>query len=199
MPAASRPDGRTEHKAETRRALIDAALGLFATKGYEATATDEIAAAAGVSPRTFFRYFETKDQVLFFGGDAFNQAVIRELPAQPIELDDFSALAATVHALAPIVEPLKQRIGLYFKAVDASTVLLGQHAQSVREHDAALAAALARRRRLRRPDTECVLAARLSTLALDHTYRTWLTSKQPLSDVMAGSYALVRRVATPDV
>ena len=92
MTEVFRSDGRSDHKPETRQALIDNALRLFATQGYEATTTDQIAAAAGVSPRTFFRYFPTKDRVLFFGGDAFNQAVIRALPSQPAHLDDLAAI-----------------------------------------------------------------------------------------------------------
>jgi len=197
QPSALRPTGRHEHKAETRQALIDAALWLFASKGYEATSTDEIAEAAGVSPRTFFRYYETKDRVLFFGGEAFHQAVIRDLPSQPADLDDFAALAATVRSLAPVVELLKQRIRLYFKAVDASTVLLGQHARAVRDYDEALTQALARRRGLGTPDDRCRAAARLFTLVSDHAYRAWLTSKRPLNDVMAECFALFSDVAAP--
>ena len=55
---------REQHKRSTRRALEDAALGLFARDGYEATSAGAIARAAGVTERTFFRYFATKDEVL---------------------------------------------------------------------------------------------------------------------------------------
>ncbi|MDX6329177.1 MAG: hypothetical protein QOI83_1560 [Streptomycetaceae bacterium] len=48
-----------------RQDLAGAAMHLFATQGYEATTVDEIAAAAGVARRTFFRHFRSKEEVIF--------------------------------------------------------------------------------------------------------------------------------------
>lgn len=58
-------DARSDHTARFRLLVVDEALRLFAAQGYEATSVDEIAEAAGISRRTFFRQFRAKEDVVF--------------------------------------------------------------------------------------------------------------------------------------
>ncbi len=56
---------RERKRQQTRQALISAAMRLFEEKGYDETTVAEIAVGAGVSTKTFFNYFASKDEVLF--------------------------------------------------------------------------------------------------------------------------------------
>ncbi len=60
----SRRGRSAEGRAEVRRDLVAAAVRLFRTRGYEETTVDDIAAAAGVGRRTFFRYFPSKEDAI---------------------------------------------------------------------------------------------------------------------------------------
>lgn len=65
LDGSDEPEGVRERKRrETRQRIIDAGLKLFAAKGYEASTLDDIAAEAGISRRTFFHYFKSKDEIL---------------------------------------------------------------------------------------------------------------------------------------
>ncbi|HET6259824.1 TetR family transcriptional regulator [Pseudonocardia sp.] len=64
MTVAARRGRSPEGRAEVRRDLVAAAVELFRVRGYEDTTVDDIAAAAGVGRRTFFRYFRSKEDAI---------------------------------------------------------------------------------------------------------------------------------------
>ncbi|MBB4914586.1 TetR family transcriptional regulator [Streptosporangium saharense] len=96
---------RERKKHRTRLALIDAALDLFAEQGYEATTVDQIAAAVDVSPRTFFRYFATKEDVALSLPLDGQEVMLAELAARPPEEPPFTALG---HAMRAVVTGLEE-------------------------------------------------------------------------------------------
>jgi AcrR family transcriptional regulator len=64
MTRTTRRGRSPEGRAEVRRELVAAAVRLFRIQGYEETTVDDIAAAAGVGRRTFFRYFPSKEDAI---------------------------------------------------------------------------------------------------------------------------------------
>ncbi|MEU0568803.1 helix-turn-helix domain-containing protein [Nonomuraea sp. NPDC005983] len=79
---------RERKKLRTRQALIEAALRLFDERGYEETTLAEIAAEAEVSTRTFFSYFASKEDVIFFDSDERMERTLEILasrePGEPL-------------------------------------------------------------------------------------------------------------------
>ena len=81
---------RARKKARTRAAIQDHALRLFIEQGYEATTVEQIAAAAEVSPSTFFRYFPTKEDTV--GYDRLDPVFLDAFVNQPAGLAPFPAM-----------------------------------------------------------------------------------------------------------
>jgi AcrR family transcriptional regulator len=97
------PGLRERKKARTRATIQREALKLFSRNGYAATSVEQIAAAAEVSPSTFFRYFPTKDDVVL--SDFMDHEAIQRFVTAPAELDVPAALAwAIEHSIGQLDE-----------------------------------------------------------------------------------------------
>lgn len=80
--------------------MIDAALALFEENGFEAVTVDQIAAATSVSPRTFFRYFESKEAVLFAEAEEMFDVLDSTINAASVDEPPLHVLREAVTALA---------------------------------------------------------------------------------------------------
>jgi TetR/AcrR family transcriptional regulator, regulator of mycofactocin system len=91
---------RQRHADRTRAAIVSAALELFRERGFQGTTVDDIAQRADVGPRTFFRYFPTKEAVLFADAVAQRERMTKDLEARPPDEHPFLSLTAAAGVLA---------------------------------------------------------------------------------------------------
>ncbi|WP_020642075.1 TetR family transcriptional regulator [Amycolatopsis balhimycina] len=131
----SEPQGlRERKKARTRAAIQRHALRLFQEQGYSATTVDQIAAAAEISPSTFFRYFPTKEATVLY--DPFDPVLIAAAMAQPAELSPAAALRATASVIREVVsgedwERERQRQMLVFREPELRSAIMDQFAEGI--------------------------------------------------------------------
>ena len=116
--AVERPDGgrRGRPRATSRRELEAIAVRLFAEQGFEATTIEQVTAEAGVSERTFFRYFTTKASVLWADFDTEVSAIRAALAVVPDDVPMMDAIRGAVvaanHYRAEDVPEMRQRMSL---------------------------------------------------------------------------------------
>jgi AcrR family transcriptional regulator len=96
---------RDRRKRRTAEAVVAAALELFAERGFERTTIEQIAAAADISRRTFFRYFADKEELFFAEDERLLEVVEATLDAAPagepvLELARRATRALAAHSVA---------------------------------------------------------------------------------------------------
>ncbi|WP_084587784.1 TetR/AcrR family transcriptional regulator [Devosia riboflavina] len=96
---------RERKRRETRQRIVDAGLKLFGRHGYEATTLDAIAAEAGISRRTFFHYFKSKDEILISMQAGLGEQLSAALRAQPAHRPPLDAMRAALLALVAPYSP----------------------------------------------------------------------------------------------
>ncbi len=90
------PTAWDRQRAALRTEIIHAARDLFVTRGFDATTVDDIATAVGISRRSFFRYFGTKEDVLLTDLVAQGEAIAQALELRPADEDPWTALLSAM-------------------------------------------------------------------------------------------------------
>jgi AcrR family transcriptional regulator len=106
MLGTDRPEStglRERKKARTRASIREHALRLIREQGYQATTVEQIAAAAEVSPSTFFRYFPTKEDVVL--QDDFDVRMFEALERQPPDVTPVAAIRAAMRESIATLTP----------------------------------------------------------------------------------------------
>jgi AcrR family transcriptional regulator len=182
-----------------RQEIARAAWPLFAARGYEATTVDEVARAAGVSRRTFFRYFESKEDVVVGTSDALAEDVLAAVAARPRRE---RPLVAIRRALRPVVEarladPAEARsiIHLLRESRTLRRAMLERHARM----EERLAALFAERQGTdRRTDPTPALLAFLTRALLDTAFNVWYDQRPKDGGAMIdGLFLRLREAVAP--
>ncbi len=192
VPAAA---SLMQRKQEVVRvALAAAAEKLFLAQGFEETTIEQIAQAAGVSRRTFFRYFESKEDVLAAHAERFGERLYAALAARPLSEPPLLAIR---NALLPALEAGIQDAGIL-----RCTIRLLRETNSLRRVVLArrnrleerVAALMSRRLGAGARDNTPMLLAFLTRALLDTAFNAWYDHET--EDVTELVDSLIRRLRT---
>ncbi|MCP9624992.1 TetR family transcriptional regulator [Nocardia otitidiscaviarum] len=184
-------------KPDARGRLEKAALELYNQQGFDATTVAEIAARAGLTERTFYRYFADKREVLFPGDNPLAAILVDATATAP---DSFPPLEVVTHALIEAAPVFKGREDLVRQR---QTVIAANPELQERELAklAALAAALTRVLRERGLDiTTASLAAEIGIAAFKIAYEHWVNDPdgRPLTQHIRETLDTAGRLTTPE-
>ncbi|GAA4668360.1 TetR family transcriptional regulator [Nocardioides nanhaiensis] len=172
------PGLRERRRRQTEREISDVALDLFESRGLDHTTVDEIAGRVGVSPRTFFRYFATKESAALLGNADLEERVGTMVEATRPE-----------QPLLPQLEVIWREVLRVIAEGEEGTRLLRvrrlmQHEPSLRlaglqldeERVSALASRLAQI--TGRPDDDVRLVVELGSAVVRHALDRWATAAE---------------------
>ena len=157
---------------------MTAAIELFVERGYDRTTVQEIAVRAGLTERTFFRYFTDKREVLFSGATELEKSIVERIAAAP---RDQAPLAAVAGAFEAAGAELEETRDLSF--VRARYGLVMNHAD-IRERElikmASLAVAVTKALRARGvPEPEASLTAEAGIAVFKIGFERWVSERRP--------------------
>jgi AcrR family transcriptional regulator len=150
-----------------------AAWELFATVGFDRATVEEISRNAGVSRRTFFRYFKTKEELLSFSVEHFGERVAQRFAEMPKNRKPLAALEDAI--LSVLQEKMhdarqpREMLSLMFEEPN----LRGRFLCALSRWVPALSKELAKRKAYRGDAARCDLAAALYCTAFDQVHMRW--------------------------
>jgi AcrR family transcriptional regulator len=195
MNASPAHDGRSRRRLEGMRRVQEAALGLFAARGFDGVSVEEIAQAAGVGAATVYRGFGTKEQIVLW--DEYDPALLEGIDARlrakaPLLEAVREALEA---ALSEIYARDRDRILRRARLVTSTPALAAAAASDRKALGAALSDLFLRRRACRDPLAADVASGAV-VAALEAAIRHWLRldGRAPLARVLRAAFARLTRL-----
>ena len=184
--------GRWEPDAAGR--FRAAAMELFVEHGYEQTTVAEIAERAGLTRRTFFRYFADKREVLFSGSERLQAAMVDALDGAAANATALEAVAAALEAISAFFGDNRQFARQRMKVIMANTDLRERELIKFATLSAALAGAL-RRRGVAEPDAS--LAGEAGIAVFRVSFELWVkaSEKRSFGEIAVATMARLKGLA----
>jgi AcrR family transcriptional regulator len=190
------PGLRELHRERTREALVRTALDLFDRRGFEAVTIEEIAAGCERAPRTFFRHFATKEDVLFPDMDTKRARLLEAIAHQPIDVTPFAALRGAILELAADYTDERDLLLLRHRIVEATPTLRSRAAERQQSWEASVVDQLHSTdwaRHLSELDLRLLVAA--TTMAFRVAIEQWIADGC-VGDLLPLAHATLDRIAT---
>jgi AcrR family transcriptional regulator len=190
-------DWRAAKKAATKHAIQDHALRLFVEKGYEATTVDEIAAAAGVSHMTFFRYFPRKEEVVEY--DEYDPLLEDLIAARPPSEPPITALHNAIRAgLEAVLRTDREALLIRTRLILDNPVLRSRNLIAQDTTRDLFARALARRAGLTEPDLTATVQASAALGAIGPALSVWARDGEAdLISLVGSAFTALESGVTP--
>jgi AcrR family transcriptional regulator len=183
---------RERKKLKTREALQDAALELFAEKGFDHTTIEEIVEACEMSPRTFFRYFPNKEAVLLGDSDEKCELLVDALSERPVDESPMRAVRECVLATLAGLEHDRERLLVHSRIIAETPNLRVYKIERQQSWEEALFDALRTRDESGPRPTHSVFELRLiastSVAALRAALETWLEEGGDLMELARSAF-----------
>jgi AcrR family transcriptional regulator len=167
--------GRWEPNARGR--LAQAALELYGERGFEQTTVAEIAKRAGLTERTFFRYFADKREVLFWGAASLQELLINTLNGTPATMAPIDAVAVAIEAAAAEIQQGREFSQQRQAVIDANPELQERELIKLATLSAALADAL-RQRGVTDPTASLTAEAGIAVFKV--AFERWISNAREL-------------------
>jgi AcrR family transcriptional regulator len=191
-------DLRSRKQELVRNAILDAAIALFEKKGFDQTDVAEIAEAAGISKRSFFRYFATKDDLLARSVMEYGAALVGSIRSAPRGSTDLEVIHQTLLAGVRYNEQPEARARQLI-AISTSHPTARQ-AYLSRKHlveDAIAEAFASRERSAKRNDLRVRLLAGITLALMNATIGAWfLGEEKTLEGAVKHAEAELQKITT---
>jgi AcrR family transcriptional regulator len=186
----------TRWEPNARGRLQLAALELYSERGYDQTTVAEIAKRAGLTERTFFRYFADKREVLFYGSGMLQDRLVEGIVAAPEGMPPLGVVGASLEEAAQPVEEIRDFSRRRQAVVAANPELQERELIKLAALTAVLTDAL-RGRGVAEPAASLVAEAAIAVFRV--AYRRWVgqadDSEETLAQLIRQSMAELKTVA----